>query len=168
MLEVKATPMDVVMVGGGVPGSVIVANTCVDCPHKSSIGFTAVAADDGTKLMFGRTQTPSVKISIVCGVALPAPTVSVAWPFATMPLLARVIVTVLLLTLALKAGAPAVVVNAPPIAVVIAGAVAPGLMIETKTCVDWPHPTVTRVGDREITGAGAGGSSAPGVFVNVG
>ena len=56
------------------------------------------------------------------------------------------IVTVPLLTVALRAGTPDVVVYEPATVVVMVGAVVPGLVIVTNTCVDCPHCRETAFG----------------------
>ena len=104
---------------------------------------------------------------IVCGVALPAPTIMDIGLDPTVPA-AREIVIVPLLTVALKAGTPEVVVYEPATVVVMVGAVVPGLVIATKTCADWPQSRFTTLGETVIAGGGVGKSAVPGVLVSVG
>ena len=160
----------VVIFGAVVPKFEIFASTSAEPLQLSAIGGGVVVDDAGVNSMIGVVLTDEQIggefTEIICGVALPAPT-TMAIGLDTVPA-ALVIVIVLLLTVALRAGTPEEVVYEPTIAVVMVGAVVPGLVIATNTCVDWPHSKLTALGERVITGGGVGKSAVPGVLVRVG
>jgi len=87
--------------------------------------------------------TPGVTTEIVCGTALPAPTITLAVtdaaPFPTVPVPRTMVITPLALAVALKA----VPVNEVAIDVVIVGAGVPGLVIVASTWADWPQARLT-------------------------
>ena len=158
----------VVIFGAVVPKFEIFASTSADPLQLSAIGV--VADDGGVNSMTGVLADEQLRgelTEIVCGVALPAPTMMDIGLDPTVPA-ARVTVIVPLLTVALKAGTPEVVVYEPVTVVVMVGAGVPGLVIATKTCADWPHSRFTRLGETVITGGGVGKSAVPGVLVSVG
>ena len=161
----------VVIFGAVVPKFEIFASTSVDPLQVSEIGDGMVVDDSGVNAMTGAVlaeeQLGKVFTEIVCGGALPAPTMMDIGLVPTVPA-ARVIVIVPLLTVALKAGTPEVVVYEPVTVVVMVGAVVPGLVIATKTCADCPQSRFTTLGETVIDGGGVGKSAVPGVLVSVG
>ncbi|MBC7622040.1 MAG: hypothetical protein H7232_01475 [Aeromicrobium sp.] len=158
----------VVIFGAVAPKFEIFASTSVVPLHSNAIG---VADGAGVNSMTGAVladeQSMGELTEIVCGVALPAPTMMEIGLDPTLPA-ARVIVIVPLLTVALKAGTPEVVVYEPATVVVMVGTVVPGLVTVTNTCVDCPHCRETALGETVIDGGGVGKSAVPGVLVRVG
>ena len=158
----------VVIFGAVAPKFEIFASTSVVPLHSSAIGVADGAGINSmTGAVLAAEQIGGVGTEIVFGVALPAPTMMNIGSDPTVPA-ARVIVIVLLLTVALRAGTPEVVVYEPATVVVMVGAGVPGLVIVTKTCADWPQSSLATLGGTVITGGGVGKSAVPGVLVSVG
>ena len=99
----------------------------------------------GTGRHYG--QTPGVTTVMVCGTALPAPTITLALtdaaPLPTVPVPRTMVITPSTLAVALKA----VPVNEVAIDVVMVGAVVPGLVIVASTWADWPDGLQPRLTD---------------------